>query len=126
MPKKKETFGSPIEDQMADSMLLFNIPPPVRQYQFLDDRQFTADFAWPELKFILEIDGGIWKPKSGHTSGTGYTRDRERDALAMTHGWAVLRVTTEQVKSGEAIVWLKQALDIRLETMRALSRLHKN
>lgn len=60
----------------------------------------------------MEIDGGIWLPRSGHTSGRGYTADREKDAEALCLGWRILRVTTDQVKNGRALHWLIQIMDL--------------
>lgn len=110
--------STPIEDIMLEQIDVFGLPPPTREFQFLPTRKFSADFAWEQYRFILEVDGGVFKPKSGHTSGVGYTRDRERDALAMCEGWSVLRVTSEQVRSGAAILWLKQILSNRIEEMK--------
>lgn len=67
-------------------------------------RGWTADFFIPP-NLLIEIDGKVWW-KGGHTSGTGYTEDRIRDAEAMCCGYRVLRVTTGQVKSGEALGWV--------------------
>jgi very-short-patch-repair endonuclease len=87
------------------------LPEPVREYKFLSDRKFRADFAWIEQKLIVEIDGGTWRV-GGHSSGAGIRRDYERDVLAMLAGWRVLRFTTCQVKSGFAIDSVERMLKI--------------
>ena len=58
------------------------------EYKFSKKRKFRADFAHPQAKVIIEIQGGIWQ-KSGHSSGKGITRDAEKLNLATTEGWAV-------------------------------------
>jgi very-short-patch-repair endonuclease len=88
------------------------LSPPLREHEFHPTRAFRFDLAWPEIKLGVEIDGGIWMPRSGHTSGKGYTADREKDAEALCLGWTVLRVTTDQVKNGSAIKWLLRIKDI--------------
>jgi len=59
------------------------------------------DFAWPELKIAVEIDGA--PGKGGHTTAKGYTRDRVRDTEAMILGWTVFRFTGSHVQRGYAI-----------------------
>lgn len=46
------------------------------------------DFAWPELKVAVEVDG-----KAFHSDGRSFQTDREKsNALAM-RGWHLIRVT---------------------------------
>lgn len=68
----------------------------------------------------VEVDGGVFMKRGGHTTGIGYTQDRERDAEALCAGWTVLRVTSEQVKSGQAIMWLAKIYQ-RLALTKGLS-----
>lgn len=74
-----------------------------RNARFIPGRRFEADFYWPDLKLALECDGGVWLPKGGHTSGEGYTKDRERDVEALLHGIITVRYTSTHVSSGYAI-----------------------
>jgi very-short-patch-repair endonuclease len=92
------------EDLFSLHVRAAKLPEPVREYKFLSDRKFRADFAWIEQKLIVEIDG--------HSSGAGIRRDYERDVLAMLAGWRVLRFTTCQVKSGFAIDSVERMLKI--------------
>lgn len=71
-------------------------------------RGYTADFYFPP-DLLIEVDGKIWW-KGGHTSGTGYTEDRVRDAESMCCGYRTLRVTTGQVKDGLALGWIERLL----------------
>ena len=70
-------------------------------------RGYTADFAFVPERLLVEIDGKVWQ-KGGHTSGTGYTEDRERDAEALCCNWRTLRVTSGQVESGLALAWIER------------------
>lgn len=79
-----------------------------RQYRFDPRRYWAADFAWPDRRLMLEIDGGVFT-QGGHNRGTGYTKDRERDAEATLAGWRVFRATGEQVHKGMAADWLVRA-----------------
>ena len=70
----------------------------VRQHRGIHDRMYRFDFCWPSKLVAVEVDGGSWLPKGGHTTGAGYERDRERDALAVCQGWRVLRFTSSQIQ----------------------------
>lgn len=61
---------------------------PEREYRFLPPRRFRADFAWPEAKLIVELDG-----YRSHVTKHGKQRDCERDRLSVLNGWRVLRYT---------------------------------
>lgn len=85
-----------------------------RNVQFIPGRKFEADFYFPRLKLVIEVDGGLWMKRGGHTTGAGAKRDRERDMLAyLTGGILTLRVASDHVKNGEAIEWLKDAIPKR-------------
>lgn len=88
---------------------LAGLPVPVTEYKFLPDRRFRFDYCWPDRSFAVEEDGGVWTG-GRHTRGAGVERDCEKYALAMLAGWRVLRVTTNQVKSGQALTWIERML----------------
>lgn len=79
------------------------------QFAFHPDRKWRFDFAWPQRKVALEVDGGV---HSGgrHTRGTGFTEDIEKRNAAIILGWRVLHATGEHVKSGKAVQWLESLL----------------
>lgn len=88
------------------------LPEPVREYVFAKPRRFRMDFAWPELKVAVEIDGGVWSG-GRHTRGAGFLRDCEKLNLAALGGWAVLRFSGELVRSGDAARMTTLALNMR-------------
>lgn len=71
----------------------------VREYQFAPHRKWRFDFAWPEKKIAVEIEGGTWSA-GRHTRGTGFAADCEKYNAAALHGWRVLRFTGEMVRAG--------------------------
>lgn len=86
-------------------VLLFpNLPLPVRQYKFLPDRKFLWDFAWPDELLAVEIQGGSFMARSGHTSLAGQTRDCEKQRLAVAAGWRVLPFNSQDMKDPIACV----------------------
>lgn len=83
------------------------LPKPEREYKFIKSRRFRFDFCWPDERFAVEIDGNVFN-KSRHTTGAGFTKDCEKFALAAIEGYRVIRVTTGQVNTGEAITWVNE------------------
>lgn len=103
-----------------------------REVQLIPGRKFRYDFwcmTWAhnlgrsnipskataagmiKSQVLVECQGGVWlKGKSGHSSGTGITRDCEKLSLAAIQGYRVIVCTPAQIKSGQAIAWIKQAL----------------
>jgi very-short-patch-repair endonuclease len=85
------------------------LPMPQRQVGFDSKRKWAFDFAWVEHKLALEVDGGTWS-RGRHNRGAGYEEDCKKINEATCQGWRVLRVTTKQVESGEAIDWIERML----------------
>jgi len=82
------------------------LPLPERQYKFLPDRKFLWDFAWPDddVRLAVEIQGGSFMAKSGHTSLSGQSRDCEKQRLAVAAGWRVLPFNSLDMKDVIACV----------------------
>jgi very-short-patch-repair endonuclease len=72
-------------------------------------RKFAADFWICADRLLVEVDGGGYV-SGRHTRGAGLEADHERDALAMLHGWKVLRVTPKMVNDGRALDWIERLL----------------
>jgi very-short-patch-repair endonuclease len=116
---KARNKRTPIEDMMAKQLREANINSFRRNCSFIEGRRFQADFFWSRLKLALEVDGGVWMNKSGHTSGAGYTSDRERDVEALLQGILTVRYTSDQVRSGYAIETFQKIFTQRAQEMGA-------
>lgn len=81
----------------------------VKEYRFAPDRRFKADYALPQIKVLVEVEGGVFT-NGRHVRGTGYVSDLEKYNLAALLGFRVYRFTPKQVKSGEAMRFLKKAV----------------
>jgi very-short-patch-repair endonuclease len=66
--------------------------PFVREYRFDPERKWRADFAIPEHKILIEVEGGNWT-QGRHNRGKGYEDDCEKYNAATMQGWRVLRFT---------------------------------
>ncbi len=98
----------------------YNLHPPllralgldrgmVQQYRPDEKRKHRADFAWPEHRLLLEVDGGTWNGGK-HGRGSGIEKDNEKQALAVINGFRTLRASTSQVRSGVAAQWVEAAI----------------
>lgn len=75
-----------------------------REYAFAPGRRYRADFAWPDARLLVEVEGGTWTAnRTGHTSGAGYERDCEKYNLATRLGFSLLRFTSSMVRDGRAV-----------------------
>lgn len=70
---------------------------------------WRMDIAWPAQRVAVEVDGGGWI-NGRHSRGAGMESDCAKFSTAVAHGWRVLRVTPKQVRTGEALAWIEQAL----------------
>lgn len=88
------------------------LPEPEREYRFCRGRRWRFDFAWPERKLALEIEGGTYSG-GRHVRGDGFEADCEKYNTAALLGWTVLRVTGRMVRKGLAAELLEKALTWR-------------
>ncbi len=63
-----------------------------KEFQFLTNRKFRFDWAFPEHWLAIEYEGLI-SNKSRHTTIKGFSKDCEKYNLAQLEGWTVLRYT---------------------------------
>lgn len=100
---------SHLEDVLAMHIRGQKLPKPEQEHRFHATRKWRFDFAWPEKKVAIEVEGGIWSG-GRHTRGKGFEGDCCKYNTAALEGWTVLRVTGSHIKSGQALEWIKEAL----------------
>ena len=88
------------------------LPEPAPEHRFSPDRKWRFDWAWPALGVALEIEGGIWT-RGRHSRGTGMLADMQKYNSATLRGWAVYRVTPDQLYAPETLALLRAALAAR-------------
>jgi len=101
----------------AEELLAFHIraeklQKPEREFLFHPVRKWRFDFAWPDKKIAVEVEGGIWTG-GRHTRGKGFLDDCEKYNQAALLGWMVLRFPVEIIESGKALYVIEVALDIK-------------
>ncbi len=106
--KSRESY---LEKEFEDQLMACGETAYVRELRFHPSRRWRFDFAWEEVKLAVEIQGGVWLGKrGGHTSGAGYSRDREKHNEANLLGWRVLQFINRDVMNGSAVAFTIQAL----------------
>jgi len=101
---------SPLEETFLLMALADGFPMPDREVLLVPGRRWRADFAWPDRKLCIEMEGGIWT-NGRHTRGGGYRMDCQKYNEAMLNGWRMLRFTGEDLSSGYAMPTLRRAWD---------------
>ncbi len=79
------------------------------QYRWNPDREWKADFAYPDLKIIIEINGGS-HIQGRHNRHKGYEEDLEKANQAQLSGWLYLSFTGDMVRDGRAVDYVYRAL----------------
>lgn len=86
-----------------------NLPLPITEYKFHPARKWRFDYAFPEFKVALELEGGVWI-QGRHTRPTGYKKDMEKYSEAALLGWKVLRIEPNEILKHKTFEMLKRAL----------------
>lgn len=94
---------------LLHQIALVPLPVPVLEHQGIPGRKFRFDLCWPDRRLALEIDGAVWV-NGRHSRGSGVQTDCEKFSLAAAHGWRVMRVTPDMVRSGKALRLVQFAL----------------
>ena len=95
-------------------LLSNDTPAPVQEYHFVREavgnksgirkrikerglQDWRFDFAWPNEKVAVELEGGTWI-RGAHTRGGHYRSDCEKYNFAQILGWKVLRFTGDMLE----------------------------
>lgn len=89
-----------LEHAFAKQISVLELPPPQREYRFMPNRDFRLDYAWPAQKIAVEVNG------MAHRIKERFLRDTEKVAYALIHGWIVLPISGDDVRSGRGVSWL--------------------
>ena len=103
--------ASEAEEMMAFLIETWDVPPPLREHRFHAERMWRFDFAWPESKVAIEVEGVLWGGGGRHQRVAGFLGDCEKYLEAQSMGWQVVRVPS---------AWLARPLEFgdRLEDVK--------
>jgi very-short-patch-repair endonuclease len=76
---------SKAEETLALQIRAVKLPEPVREHRFHAVRRWRFDFAYPDQKLAIEVEGGVWSV-GRHTRGAGFTKDCEKYNTALMDG----------------------------------------
>jgi len=107
--KKVARKSSQLEIEALWRIKQANLPEPKPEYIFCPGRRFRFDYAYPDEKIAIELEGGVWI-QGRHNRGQGFINDCEKYNLACVMGWKVLRYTAGQI--GNLTADLKLLLNI--------------
>lgn len=85
------------------------VPKPEPEYRFHLTRKWRFDYAWPDKKLALEVEGGVWT-KGRHTRGSGFIGDMKKYNTAATLGWRILRVQPSDLMKFDTMAMISNAL----------------
>lgn len=71
-------------------------PQPEANYRFHPVRRWMADFAWPDSRVLVEMEGGTFA-RGRHVRPMGFRRDAEKYNAATLMGFKVLRYTSDML-----------------------------
>lgn len=85
------------------------LPRPVEEYVGIPGRRFRFDWAWPDRKVAVEVQGGIWIGGK-HGRGSGIVRDHAKMNWSQVHGWRVLQAQPRDLMTATMADWLQTLL----------------
>lgn len=101
--------GSKAEENLAFAMEFDGIEQPIREFKFSTTRRWRFDFAWPEHKFAVEVEG-LTHDGGRHQRIEGFINDLVKYEAAMLDGWTVYRCSKSMINSGRALEVIKISL----------------
>lgn len=81
----------------------------VKEFKFHPIRKWRFDYAIPDHKIALEVEGGVWTG-GRHTSSVGFMKDMEKYNTATLMGWRVFRTTPDELYRLKTLNLLKTAI----------------
>lgn len=110
--KRDKSERERLEEMLWRRIMDAGLPEPQRQYYWArPERMFRSDFAYPEARILLEVQGGIWAANPGrHNRGSGYEDDLRRSNIAVLLGYRLLAFSERMIKDGTAVQTIDKAL----------------
>ena len=89
----------------------------VKEHKFHPTRKWRFDYAIPEHKIAIEIDGGVWT-QGRHTRPQGYLNDMEKFNAAAAMGWVVLKFTPDTQHTAATLNIIRETINNRINERR--------
>jgi len=92
-PKKKKSKAYEIEPHVFG---YYGVPQATIEFRFHTVRKWRIDFAWPNVKLAMEIEGGLFI-QGRHGRGGNYRKDCEKYNALAEAGWTLLRYLPKEI-----------------------------
>ena len=87
----------------------FDIETPEKEYRFHPKRRWRFDYAFPNHKIAVEIEGGVWID-GRHNRASGFIKDMEKYNAAAVLGWRIYRILPDGIKKQKTYKDLRQLI----------------
>lgn len=81
----------------------------VKEYMFHPTRKWRFDYAMPEHKIAIEVEGGVYT-RGRHVRPQGFLGDIEKYNAGTLLGWRIFRVTPDDLLKNKTLNMLKEAI----------------
>lgn len=81
-----------------------------KELKFHPERKWRFDYAIPEYKIAIEVEGGVWTG-GRHTRSQGFLGDVEKYNAAAVLGWRLLRVVPTTLMSSNTLQMIHQCIE---------------
>lgn len=82
----------------------------VREFRFHPTRKWRYDYAIPQHKIAIEVEGGVWT-EGRHIRPKGFVEDMDKYNAAAVMGWRVLRITPNTLLNTATLEMIRQAIN---------------
>lgn len=104
---KRGAARSALETMLEARMAAANITGYQTEYRSLPNRKYRLDFAWPEKKLGVEVQGQVHRIKQR------FDDDIDKRALHILAGWRIIEVHRRAIQDGSAVEWIKALLSAK-------------
>jgi hypothetical protein len=103
---------NPSKNNLEDFWRLFGYPEPQKEFRFHPERKWRFDFAFPDRKIAVEVQGGLFIG-GAHARPTFIVQSYEKMNNAMLLGWKVFQFQPKEFNNGIAVEILDQIFGVQ-------------
>lgn len=102
------------EAQFFQLLSIAGLPLPAKEVIMIQGRKYRVDYAWPSMRFGVEIQGGVFT-RGAHGSIYGILQGYKKSNDAAQHGWTLMYYLPSEMLKPETIIAIKKAFEWKLE-----------
>ena len=89
------------------------LPYCVPEFTFCEGRKFRWDFAFPDFRLAIEVQGGLFSG-GRHVRGAALLQEQEKRNIGAELGWRILYVTPQELCMMDTVNMVKKCVAFRL------------